>query len=237
MKAEKIILLLFFVSLLCAFFYFDLHYYANLDYLKIQQHNIIKYYALFPISTALIFFAIYVLCTALSLPVATVLTLAAGSIFGLLWGTLLVSFASTIGATLAFLFARFLFRTPLQLKFSDKLKIVNEGIQKDGAFYLFALRVVPIIPFFVVNLLMGLTPIRAVTFFLISQIGMLPITIIYVNAGTQLTKIKSVEDILSIEIILSFIVLGTFSLLATKIINYIKRRRNKKYAAELSQTE
>jgi uncharacterized membrane protein YdjX (TVP38/TMEM64 family) len=137
------------------------------------------------------YFGIYVLVTALSLPGAAIMTLAGGAIFGFLWGTVIVSFASTIGATLAFILGRFLFRDYVQRRFGRYLKAVNEGVERDGAFYLFMLRLVPIFPFFVINLVMALTPMKTVTFFLVSQVGMLAGTMVYVNAGTQIAQIDS----------------------------------------------
>jgi dihydrolipoamide dehydrogenase len=173
----------------------------------------------------LIFFALYVAVTGLSLPGAALLTLIAGAIFGLLWGTLIVSFASTLGATLAFLVARFLLRDWVQSRFSEKLKAVNRGVAKDGPFYLFTLRLVPLFPFFVINLVMGLSPIRATTFYWVSQIGMLPGTLVYVNAGTQIASIDSLNGILSPTLLASFALLGVFPLLAKKLVAFIKARR------------
>ncbi len=198
------------------FFYFGLHQYANLDTLKSQQTIITEYNNTAPLTAALIFFTAYIVITGLSLPGAAIMTLAGGAVFGLLKGTLLVSFASTIGATLAFLISRYLFREPLQQKFAERLHIINQGIEKDGAFYLFTLRLVPAFPFFIVNIVMGLTPIKTLTFFLVSQLGMLAGTIVYVFAGTQLAQISSLKDIFSAELILSFTLLGLFPLIAKK---------------------
>ena len=144
--------------------------------------------------------------------------------FGLVQGTIIVSFASTIGATAAFLVSRFMLRDIIQSKFGDKLKIINEGIEREGAFYLFTMRLIPAIPFFVINLVMGLTPIRTIQFFFVSQVGMLLGTIVYVNAGTELSKIQSISGILSPKLILSFVLLGLFPLLTKKSIEWIKRR-------------
>ena len=143
----------------------------------------------------------------------------------MLFGTVLVSFASTIGATLAFLASRFLFRDFIQNRFSDKLKVINRGIEKDGAFYLFTLRLVPAFPFFIINLVMGLTPNRTLTFALVSQIGMLAATIVFVNAGTQLAKISGLGDILSPQLIASFVLLGLFPLIAKKSVELFRSRR------------
>lgn len=221
----KIALIGLIVLLIFIFFYSGLHQYANLDFLKTQQATIDEYNSTHPLTAALIFFTTYIFITGLSLPGAAILTLAGGAIFGVVIGTLLVSFASTIGATLAFLASRFLFREPLQKRFSEKLRIINQGIEKDGAFYLFTLRLVPVFPFFVINLLMGLTPIKTLTFFIISQIGMLAGTIVYVYAGTQLAKISTVKDILSPELIMSLTLLGLFPLIAKKTIDFIQSQR------------
>jgi len=207
------------------FFYFGLHQYANLDTLKAQQTTITEYNNTDPLTAALIFFTVYIVITGLSLPGAAIMTLAGGAIFGLLKGTLLVSFASTIGATLAFLISRYLFREPLQQRFAERLHVINQGIEKDGAFYLFTLRLVPAFPFFIVNIVMGLTPIKTLTFFLVSQLGMLAGTIVYIYAGTQLAQINSLKDIFSAELILSFTLLGLFPLIAKKTIDFIRSRR------------
>ena len=221
----KIALVGLIALLIFFFFYFDLHQYANLDTLKAKQSHIAEYNNTHPLYTALIFFIAYIAITGLSLPGAAILTLAGGAVFGLLKGVLLVSFASTIGATLAFLSSRFLFRESLQQKFSEKLHIINQGIAKDGAFYLFTLRLVPAFPFFVVNLVMGLSPIKTLTFFIISQIGMLAGTIVYVYAGTQLAQISTLKDILSPELFIAFTLLGLFPLIAKKTIDFIQSRR------------
>ena len=178
-----------------------------------------------PWLVAVVFFVIYVAVTALSLPLAVWLTLAAGALFGSFYGLILVSFASTIGATISFLAARFMLREVVQARFGDKLVAVNSGLEKDGAFYLFTLRLIPIVPFFAVNLLMGLTKIRASTFYLVSQIGMLAGTLVYVNAGTQLSKIQSLSEITSPKIILSFALLGVFPWFARLVIRLVKRRK------------
>lgn len=221
----KIAFICLIALLIFLFFYFGLNQYANLDTLKTQQAFITEYNANHPYYAALIFFISYIIITGLSLPGAAILTLAGGAIFGVLIGTILVSFASTIGATLAFLTSRFLLRETLQQKFAKRLQLINQGVERDGAFYLFTLRLVPAFPFFVVNLVMGLTPIKTLTFFLVSQIGMLAGTIVYVNAGTQLAQINTLKDIFSPELILSFILLGLFPLIAKKSIDFIQSRR------------
>jgi dihydrolipoamide dehydrogenase len=224
-KTKKLLLAILILGLIYVFFSFDLGQYLNLDYLKTQQHAIEGYYRSHPLSALAIYFAVYVLVTGLSLPGAAIMTLAGGALFGLLWGTVVVSFASSIGATLAFLVARFLLRDFVQRRFGKKLQAINRGIEKDGAFYLFTLRLVPAFPFFVINLAMGLTPLRAPTFYLVSQLGMLPGTLVYVNAGTQLGSIESMQGILSPALIASFILLGLFPLIAKKIIETVQARR------------
>jgi dihydrolipoamide dehydrogenase len=228
MNSSKLIVLLLFVVSVAAFFIFDLDRYLTLDYIKSQRDAIIAWKEANPIVASVSFFLVYVAVTALSLPGATIMTLAVAAVFGLMWGLLLVSFASTIGATLAFLIARFLLRDSVQARYGDRLTAINEGIEKDGAFYLFSLRLVPLFPFFVINLLMGLTPIRTWTYYWVSQLGMLAGTIVYVNAGTQLATLNSASGILSPGLIGSFILLGLFPLLAKKMVAVIKRRKSLK---------
>jgi len=222
---SRLLLALLVVLLVAAFFVFDAERFLSLDFYKSQQAAIDAYRAANPLPAAGIFSLIYIAVTALSVPGAAVLTLVGGAIFGLAWGTLIISFASTIGATLAFLVARFLLRGWVQTRFSRRLKAINAGIERDGPFYLFTLRLVPIFPFFVINLVMGLTPIRTWTFYWVSQIGMLAGTLVYVNAGTQLGRIESVRGILSPEVLGSFALLGIFPLVARKLVQAAKRRR------------
>lgn len=225
MEFRKSIVLVVIALLIGAFFLFDVGSYLTLENLKAQQESLSEWRQANPWQSALSFFLVYVLVTALSLPGATIMTLAVGAIFGLLAGTILVSFASTIGATLAFVIARFLLRDTVEAKFGDKLGAINKGIEKDGAFYLFGLRLVPLFPFFVINLAMGLTSIRTWTFAWVSQVGMLLGTIVFVNAGTQLAKIDSLSGILSPGLIFSFVLLGVFPLIAKKLLAGIKARK------------
>ena len=223
------ILLIFIIALLVyAFKYFGLSEYLTLDYIKQNQARFQEYYAQNTVLTLSLFFFIYVISTALSLPGATVLTLAAGALFGLVTGTIIVSFASTIGATLAFLSSRFLLRSYVEKKFKKYIDPINQGIEKDGAFYLFTLRLIPIFPFFVINLVMGITKINTLKYFVVSQVGMLAGTIVYVNAGLQLGNIESLGGILSFKLMGSFALLGIFPLAAKKIVNIINA--NKVYA-------
>lgn len=210
---------------LVAWFQLDLGQYLTLDALKAQQSAIDGYYRANPLLVTAAFFAIYVALTALSVPGAVILTLAAGAIFGVTTGTLVVSFASTIGATLAFLASRYLFRDAVQARFSTRLRAVNEGVARDGAFYLFSLRLVPAFPFFLVNLAMGLTPIRTWTYYWVSQLGMLLGTVVYVNAGTQLARIETLSDIASPGLLASFTALGLLPWIGKWIMAAVKRRR------------
>jgi dihydrolipoamide dehydrogenase len=224
MKASKIALIAVAAALIAAFFAFDLGQYFRLEYFKSQQAAIDLYYRANPRFTALAFFTLYVVVTAMSLPVAGIMTLAAGAIFGLAWGTVIVSFASSLGATLALLASRFLFRDWIRQKFGDKLGAIDAGVKKEGGLYLFTLRLVPAFPFFVVNLALGLTSMKAWTFYWVSQLGMLAGTVVYVNAGTQIARIGSPGDILSAELIGSFVLLGIFPLLAKKIVDAVRAR-------------
>ncbi|MBW6453029.1 MAG: FAD-dependent oxidoreductase [Methyloprofundus sp.] len=221
MTSSRIILLMFIAALAGLFFYFDLGHYLTLETLKAQQSAIENYRAANPALAVAVYMLVYVAVTGLSLPGAAILTLAGGAVFGVLWGTLIVSFASSIGATLAFLAARFLFRDTVKAKFGARLKAIDEGVAKEGGFYLFTLRLVPVFPFFMINLLMGLTNMRAWTFYGVSQIGMLAGTAVYVNAGTQLAKIDSLAGILSPALLGSFVLLGLFPLIAKKLITAI----------------
>lgn len=226
MTSSRIIFLTFILVFISAFFYFDLGEYLTLESLKAQQSAIENYRASNPKLAVVVYALVYIAVTALSLPGATILTLAGGAVFGVLWGTLIVSFASSIGATLAFLAARFLFRDTVEEKFAESLKAIDEGVEREGEFYLFGLRLVPVFPFFMINLLMGLTRMKVVTFYWVSQIGMLAGTVVYVNAGTQLGKIKSLAGILSPTVLGSFILLGLFPLLAKKIVSSIRSKEN-----------
>lgn len=212
-------------ALVAAFFAFDLGRFLSLDALRQSKSAIDAWRDAHPVLTSAGFFAVYVSAAALSVPGALVLTLAGGAIFGLLWGVLLVSFASSIGATLAFLASRFLLHDAIQSRYGDKLRVINDGVRRDGPFYLFTLRLIPAIPFFVVNVVMALTPLRARTFYWVSQLGMLPATLIFVNAGTELAKITRPGDILSPVLIASLVLIGLFPLIAKKAVEKINARR------------
>lgn len=225
MRKLKIVLVFLIVAVIAVFFVFHLDQYLNLAYFKAQQAHIQSVVNGHPFASAAVFFAVYVTLATLSLPGAAIMTLVAGALFGLLWGTLLASFASSIGATLAFLAARFVLRDWVQNKFARHLKAINRGIDKDGAFYLLSLRLVPLFPFFVINLIMALTPIRTATFYLASQLGMLAGTLVYVYAGTRIAAIGQLSDVLSPGLISALVLLGLFPLAARKAVAYAQSRK------------
>jgi len=220
MTRARIALLLLIAAAAAAFYAFDGHQLLRPENLRDVLARVQAHHQSSPLQTGLIFFVVYVAVTGLSLPGAAVMTLVGGAIFGLLWGTVIVSFASTFGATLAFLAARFLLRDWVQARFGEKLKPINEGIAREGALYLFALRLVPAFPFFAVNLLMGLTPIRTATYFWVSQVGMLAGTVAYVYAGAKLGEFQ-----LSAGLLAAFAVVGLLPLIAKKILDLVKARR------------
>ena len=222
---KRILILAAFVIAVASFFYFDLGSQLTLANLKEQQAAFDEQYQAAPFLIIAIFFIVYVVTTAASLPGALILTLAAGALFGVVAGTIIVSFASSIGATIAFLSSRYLFRDAVKSRFGDRLKAIDRGVEKDGPFYLLTLRLVPVFPFFLINLLMGLTAIKARTFYIVSQIGMLLGTVVYVNAGTQLANIDEVSDIGSPGLLLSFAALGITPWVGKWIVSRIKRRK------------
>ncbi len=220
----KIALAAVFFAVAAAFFIGDLQRYLSLEYLKTSRESLHKLRETHPSATIFGYAALYVTASALSLPGAAVLTLAAGALFGPVLGTVVVSFASSIGATLACLIARVLLRDWVQRTFHDTWRTVNEGVAREGAFYLFSLRLVPVFPFFAVNLVMGLTSLRLTTFYWVSQIGMLPGTVLYVNAGTELSRIDSLSGIVSPGVMTSLAMLGVFPLAARKIVAFYRKR-------------
>ncbi len=197
--------------------------YLTLENAQAQQAALSEYISQNFVTAALVYFFAYIAITAFSIPGAAVVTLLGAALFGFWTSLLLVSFASTIGATIAFLSSRFLLRDWVQSKFSSKLETINKGVEKDGAFYLFSLRLIPVFPFFLINLLMGLTPIKVSKYYLVSQLGMLPGTAVYLNAGTQLASINSLSGIVSPAVIASFALLGLFPLIAKWIMARISR--------------
>ncbi|WP_333570111.1 TVP38/TMEM64 family protein [Sphingorhabdus sp.] len=222
---KKAVLALVLIGAIAAYFIFDLGQYLSLENFKASQADIVAAKDANPALYIAGFFLLYVAVTGLSIPGAAIMSLVAGALFGVVLGTLIVSFASTMGATLAFLSSRYLLRDWVQGKFGERLRAVDDGLEKDGAFYLFTLRLTPVFPFFVINLLMGLTRIKTGTFFWVSQIGMLPATIVFVNAGTQISRIESTAGLLSPTLIASFVALAFFPWAAKGIVAIVKRSR------------
>ena len=222
---KKTLLLSLIAIIIVLFFAFGLDRFLTLEALKASHSSFNAMWQESPWTVASLYFVMYVGVTALSLPGAVIMTLAGGALFGLWTGVLIISFASSIGATLAFLVARYVLRDAVQKSFGDKLTAINAGIAKDGALYLFSLRLVPLFPFFLINLLMGLTTIPTVTFYWVSQVGMLAGTVVYVNAGTQLATIHNLADIASPELLLSFTLLGIFPLIAKRFVMLLQKRR------------
>lgn len=224
---KRIVIIGIIACLVGSYFLFDLGQYFSLEYLKSSRE---RFQALYDEHTFLVigaYFLIYVTATALALPAATVITLAGGALFGFVTGTIVVSFASSIGAAVAFVVARYLLRDWVQGRFGDKLEKINQGIEKEGAFYLFTLRLIPLFPFFVINTVIALTPMRLFTYYWVSQVGMFPATLVYVNAGKELGQIDSISGLLSPSLIISFAILGFFPLVMKKVLGwYQSRRRN-----------
>ena len=220
-----LVLLLALLGLWLAYWHWDLGQWLTLERLKAGRDTLISLYADQPVQTALTFFGVYVLAAALSFPGASILTLAAGAMFGWAMGLLLVSFASSLGALLAFWVSRYLLRDVIEQRFGKLLQPINEGLAKDGTFYLLTLRLVPLFPFWLINLLMGLTTLGARRFYIVSQIGMLVGTAVYVNAGTQLAAIDTAADVLSPALLTSLVLLGVFPLLAKFMVDALQRRK------------
>ena len=225
MNKTKIAIVAILVTAIGCYFIFGLGQYLTLEYVQSQLDAIQDYKDQNFVYATFIYLVIYVTVAALSIPGAVILTLIGGAIFGLVWGLLIVSFASSIGATLAFLVSRTLLRDWVQSNFAEYLAPINKGIEKDGVFYLFSIRMVPLFPFFIVNLLMGLTPIKTFYFYIVSQIGMLLGTAVYINAGSELAQITSLSGLLSVSLVFSFSLLGLFPLIARCIVNYMQRNK------------
>ncbi|MDX1776952.1 MAG: TVP38/TMEM64 family protein [Desulfobulbales bacterium] len=221
---QRLIIVFAVIVVIILFKVLGLGQYLTLEYLKASQDKFSQLYTANRITVIAAYMAIYIVVTALSLPGAAVMTLAGGALFGFWIGFIIVSFASSIGATIACFVARFLMRDWVQSKFGEKLSTIDKGIEKEGAFYLFSLRLVPIFPFFVINLAMGLTSIKLVTFYWVSQIGMLPGTMVYVNAGKELGQIEALSGILSPGLIFSFIILGLFPITVKKLLYLYKKK-------------
>jgi uncharacterized membrane protein YdjX (TVP38/TMEM64 family) len=222
---KKAILALVLIGAIAAYFIFDLGQYLSLESFKASQAEIVAAKDANPLLYIAGFFLLYAAVTGLSIPGAAIMSLVAGALFGVVLGSIIVSFASTIGATLAFLSSRYLLRDWVQGKFGERLRPIDDGLAKDGAFYLFTLRLIPVFPFFVINLLMGLTRINTWTFFWVSQLGMLAATVVFVNAGTQISRIESTSGLLSPALIGSFAALALFPWAAKAIVGWVKRRR------------
>ena len=225
MRLRQIVLLLLLALVIGAFVALDLGRYLSFEQLKASQASFDQLYAQQPVMVAAVYFGVYVLATALSIPGAVIITLGGGAVFGLWQGLLLVSFASTLGATLAFLASRFVLREWVEARFGQRLADINAGVDKEGAFYLFTLRLIPVVPFFLINLLMGLTRMKTWTYYWVSQLGMLAGTAVYVNAGTQLAQLDSVRGILSPALLGSFVLLGIFPLLARRVVAAVQKRK------------
>lgn len=225
MSRSKIVVLVIVLLGISLFFVFDLQNYLSLSYFVSERDAFIAYFEREPVAAMAAYFVIYVIVTALSLPGAAVMTLVGGAVFGLWLGVVVVSFASTIGATLAFLVSRFMLKDFVQSRYENQMRSINRGIDKEGSFYLFMLRMVPLFPFFVINLVMGITRIGMLQFYLVSQIGMLLGTFAYVYAGTQLGLVNQVTDILSPGLIGAFVILGLLPLAMKKLIDYLRARR------------
>lgn len=224
---QRIAIVVGIILLIVLFKIFDLDRYLSLSYIKASQESFGALYAKHRVLVIGTYMFIYIVVTALSLPGAAVLTLAGGALFGLIVGTISISFASSIGATLACFFSRFILRDWVQNRFGDKLQAINRGIENEGAFYLFTMRLIPAFPFFVINLAMGLTKMSLVTFYWVSQVGMLAGTIVYVNAGKELAKIDSLSGILSPSLIISFAILGLFPITVKRLMGWYRAKKGK----------
>ena len=222
---NKIIIVIVIIAVIAAFKILGLGDYLTLEYLKESQAKFQALYRENRVTVIAVYMFVYILSTSLSLPGAAILTLAGGALFGLVAGTIIVSFASTIGATLACFVSRFILRDWVQKKFGDRLKTVNEGIAKEGLFYLFTLRLIPVFPFWLINLVMGLTKMPLKSFYWVSQVGMFPATIVFVNAGKELAGIESLSGILSPGLIISFVLLGLFPLITKKLLGLYKKKK------------
>ena len=221
---KKLLIVLVILALAGLFFLFDLNQYLTLSYLKASRESFQALFAVHPVLVLGGYALLYIVVVALNLPGAAIMTLAGGALFGFVTGLIVVSFASSIGATLACFVARYLFQDWVQARFKDRLIKINQGVEKEGSFYLFTLRLIPVVPFFVINLAMGLTRMPLRRFYWVSQLGMLPGTAVYVNAGKELGQISTMGDILSPSLIISFILLGVFPLITKKLVNLYRRK-------------
>jgi uncharacterized membrane protein YdjX (TVP38/TMEM64 family) len=225
MTKFRILLALIVTLMVIAVFWFDLYQFLTLDFYREQQESIQQLVHKNLALSVCVFFAVYISATAISLPVAGVMVIVAGALFGVVLGSVVISFASTAGATLAFLLSRFLFQDFVDRHFPKATEVINEGIARDGPYYLFSMRLVPVFPYFVINLVMGLTHIRVWTFAWVTQLGLLPITVILANAGEQIALIKSPGDIISPSLTGSLILVGLFPLIARKLLEMFQAER------------
>lgn len=232
---NKIVVLILIIVFIAAFQFFHIGNYLTLSYIKSSQEKLASLYALHGALVIAAYMGVYILVTSLSLPGAVVLTLAGGALFGLVTGTVVISFASTIGATFACAVSRFILRDWIQKKFGDRIAKLNEGIEKEGVFYLFTLRLIPVFPFWLINLAMGVTRMNLFTFYWVSQIGMFAGTIVYVNAGRELAKIDSLKGIMSPQLLGSFVLLGVFPIAAKRMIAWYRKRRGPKQTIESTE--
>jgi len=221
---KKGVLLLIGVCVVTVFVSFDLHHFLTIEYLRQSENSLRQFQDHHPYLLILLYFASYLVIASFALPGALVATLAGGFLFGLAKGVVLVSFASTIGATAAFLVARYVLRDWIQKRYGGKLHVINEGIENEGGFYLFTMRLIPVFPFFLINVVMGLTRMKVTTFYWVSQLGMFPATLVFVNAGKELGKIESLSGIVSPGLIASFAALGLLPLAARKAVDYLRRK-------------
>jgi uncharacterized membrane protein YdjX (TVP38/TMEM64 family) len=218
-------------SVIC-YFVFDLGRYFSLEALKASRADLLALYASRPVMVIAVYFILYVVVTALAFPAATAISLAGGAVFGVVAGTIIVSFASTIGAAVAFIVARYLLRDWVQNRFGERLAKVNRGIEEEGAYYLFTLRLIPVFPFFVVNTVVALTPMRLSTYYWVSQVGMFPATVIYVFAGRELGRINSLSDLLSPGLVTAFVLLGIFPLAVKKLLGWYQQAAKRQNGEE-----
>ncbi len=221
----KLLVLVVALALIATYVVFDIGQYLSLEFLQSKHQLLVQYATEYPVSSIAVYFLLYVCAAVLSLPGISLLTIGAGAIFGFITGFILVSFAATIGATLAFLLSRYLFKDFLQKNFSSQLQTINAGVEKEGVFYLFTMRLIPLVPFFLINLLMGLTSIKTSLFYTVSQIGMAPVTAIFTYSGNQLAQIETLRDILSPSLIFAFFLLGIFPIATRKLLDLYRQKK------------
>lgn len=222
---QKLLLILFLILFMAVFIHFDLGRYFTIEKIKQTKHELLDFYQMHQLATVFLFLLIYIVAASLSLPGAVSLTFAAGAIFEFWLGAVLASIGSTLGATGAFLSARYLVGASIQRRYAARLEVINRGFRQEGAFYLLSLRLFAVIPYFVVNLIMGLTPVSTRTFLWATQLGMLPVIFLYTYTGTELSEIEKVGDLFSLRLILSFIAMAMLPVLARKLIQWWKKHQ------------